>query len=225
LLLFLVSEALDVTLVVFSGLPDPQWLIKPKNPNYQKIQGLLKKAKNGATYLPQQMPAQLGYRGFLVRENKQKSASLILGLKTKELQKMLLKTLPQGQLNPGLINNIMKAIDKGAVLPNEGRSKRYAPDYNQATLTLWHEKSVLENNNCYNYANDKITNTRAVPGKGSRQAPPITMATLTKERVKNYAKADGLRSLQNKPKASDPVPGIPADPDRHLVALVVAPGK
>jgi hypothetical protein len=174
------------------------------------------------------MPAQLGYRGFLVRENKQKSASLILGLKTKEFQKLLLKTLPEGQLNAGLINNIVKAIDKGEVLPNEGRIKRYAPDYNEATSTLWNENSVRENNNCYNYANDKITNTKAVPGRASGKTPEIkrnTPPTVTTERVKNYAKADGLRSLENKPTARDPVPGEPDDQNRHLVALVVAPGK
>ena len=43
--------------------------------------------------------------------------------------------------------------------------------------------------------------------------------------MQNLAELDGLTRLNPHPNDNDPVPGIPADPNRHLVALVVDPGK
>jgi hypothetical protein len=112
----LLSKALHITLVVYSGLPDPQWQLTPDDPNYQQIHELFIAAKKkNLTYRPEQMPSQLGYRGFLVRESDQRSASLILGPNTKELQKLLFQTVPEGSAPKHLINKILEAVDKGEV--------------------------------------------------------------------------------------------------------------
>jgi hypothetical protein len=174
------------------------------------------------------MPAQLGYKGFLLRESNQQSASLILGLKTKELQKNLLQTVPENRTSKVLIDKIGKVIEEGRVLPIEkdsGKSitKRAAPHYAGASI-IWNHNYARPRNNCYNYANDKVTNTFAQPGRGSGQAP-ITQATLTNDMVQTYAIRDGLIRMNPHPAPGDAVPGIPGHRSRHLVALVVDPGK
>lgn len=113
--IFLASQALHITLAVYSGLPDPQWQIQPDHPNYQQLLNLFTSAKkNNLTYSPNKMPARLGYTGFLVR-HKNKSARLILGPKTKELQKMLLQTAPEDSAPKDLIDSILEAVDKDEV--------------------------------------------------------------------------------------------------------------
>lgn len=226
--LFVVSVPLHVTLVVFSGLRDPQWTINPTDQNYQKIQKLFNEAGNqGFAFLPEQMPPQLGYTGFLVREEGQESAVLILGPKTKQLQQNLLKTVPAGkQIPKDLINEIGKLIEGGRVIPvdiEKSRTKRAAPNYDGAIAAFikWNNCYKRPRNNCYNYANDKSTSTFAQPGRGSGR-PAITRATCTNDLVRNNAISDGLIELVTAPGA--PIPVV-TDPARHLVALVVAPRK
>ena len=108
-----VSEQYHVTLAVYSGLPDPEWSIKPNDVNYQRISELFNAAKRDKlTQKPKNMPSRLGYKGFLVRENKERSDKLILGPKTKELQKLLLQTTPKGSVSEEMINVILEEVDK-----------------------------------------------------------------------------------------------------------------
>src|SRR5262249_10256551 len=71
------------------------------------------------------------------------------------------------------------------------------------------------NNNCYNYANNKVTNTFAQPGRGSGSM----FATLTGQDVGAAAVRDGLESLASA--------GAPQETpiDGHFVALVIWPGQ
>jgi hypothetical protein len=65
-----------------------------------------------------------------------------------------------------------------------------APAYNPGP---WNVNPVLTNNNCYNYANNKITNTFAQPGKAhGKQAKVMACAN-----VQAAAQADGLVPVAN----------------------------
>ncbi|MDO9100924.1 MAG: hypothetical protein Q8R74_02740 [Methylophilus sp.] len=70
--------------------------------------------------------------------------------------------------------------------------------------------TVLQRNNCYNYGNDKITNTFAQPGRGNGQEEPYPPSCSD---TGSAAVRDGLISIPN-PDLS------PAD--GHIVALVVS---
>lgn len=97
-----------VTLAVFSGMPDPEWTV-PAN----QIKGLLAGAK---TYHPADMPARLGYKGFVLQNGN--TARLVVRAETKKLQLQLLQTMPKDvvQLLQGdLIKLIKKEINTGAV--------------------------------------------------------------------------------------------------------------
>jgi hypothetical protein len=74
------------------------------------------------------------------------------------------------------------------------------------------DANVRRNNNCYNYASNKRTDTFAQPGRGSGQM----YKAITCPEVTRAALADGLRPRFNCfPDAERP---------RYVVALVVAPG-
>lgn len=72
--------------------------------------------------------------------------------------------------------------------------------------------SILRNNNCYNYASNKRTDTFAQPGRGcGHMYTAITCAEVTRA-----ALCDGLH------RRYDCFP--PSEASRYLVALVIAPG-
>ncbi|XP_031569221.1 uncharacterized protein LOC116303760 [Actinia tenebrosa] len=216
-------EALNVTLAVFSGVPDPQWLVTPNAFNYQKIKQLYGTAKTSrATYLLEQMPAKLGYKGFLIRENGQDQATLILGPATKELQEQLLKSIPVGKgLPESLQNQVAVVIKSGKVLPVDPKDlkervvKRAAPNYEGASV-IWNTNYARPRNNCYNYGNDKATNTFAQPGRGSG----LVYGGITNDEIKEASRRDGLVKVD----AGADIPNISPTGPWHLVALVVDPG-
>lgn len=224
-------QDLKITLVVFSGVPDPQWKITQKSSYYRQIRNLYTTAKNwNDTYFPEQIPALLGYRGFLVKEAGSRSTeSLILGPNTTQLQKLLLRSMPvRIKLRPRFKAAISHAISDPEVLLTkitdfkERIVKRVPPSWEEATTT-WNNINATKNNNCYNYANDKMTSGRrtAQPGKGSGEVWGTTAAQITKNGVKEAAERDGLEVVPAG--AGGGIPNIPRRSRYHLVALVVAP--
>jgi len=82
--------------------------------------------------------------------------------------------------------------------------------YNPA---FWNnDPTTLRNNNCYNYASNKKTNTFAQPGRGSGHM----YTSLTCAEVTRAALSDGLHRRFNCFPASEA--------PRYLVALVIWPG-
>ena len=230
--IFLITGDFSVTLSIFSGRRNPKWLVPATNPNHGKISNLLGIAKKGYfVYNTKAMPARLGFRGFIVQEGMYKH--LILGRETMELQELLLNTMPKGLLRGGTRQSVMNTIKTGGVkagvmntIKTGGvkagdaarRSKRYSPPYDP---NPWHVSDVVRLcNNCYNYANIKITNNTAEPGAATGQ----DLLQFTAETVRAAAVSDGLVVLSPHPGPADPVPPAP-DGDWHLVALVVEPGS
>ena len=210
LLLFLGQT--PVSMAIFSGRKDPSWVIKANDPSLVKIQLLLTAAKKAGTlYKHENMPPRLGYKGFLIVF--EQAVRLILGPKTVALQEALFATMPQGAIPNKIVARTLATIKAGTVLPMlpevKVRRKRYAPPFDPAP---WMNDDVRENNNCYNYANIKITNTFAQPGRGSTGI----FAVLDAASVRAASVADGLVVAAN---------GNFPQRNRHVVALVVEDGK
>ena len=230
-----------VTLLIYSGLPDPVWTIGSQNEKFQQIKELLDNARaKGNIFGYKNIPALLGFRGFLVQQSGAHGEELILGKETGDLQKLLLDTMPKESIKDNLRQKILQAIDLGAVSPKVpdatqdslasvssqvpskedkggvGVIQHYAPKYNP---DRWNKiQVILQNNNCYNYANQKITNSFAQPGYASGYYP----YDITPEDLIKACESDGLVKMDVDPSA--PCPKAPPQPN-CLIALLVAEGK
>lgn len=226
-----------MTLVIYSGVPDPVWSVHSGHRSCEKMKEHLRRARDTRTILRHQhMPAILGYKGFLVHPPEAEEPELVVGQDTKELQKLLLETMPEGLVSKELRQKILQAIESTRAssasfeaqraspqevsqAPRRGdipeKIQHYAPELN---LDRWNTEALVRlNNNCYNYANDKITNSFAQPGTASGR--PYTQ--ITPEALLQASISDGLLKMDVKPEA--PCPEAPEQPN-CLVALFVAPG-
>lgn len=223
---------LNVTLVVFSGRPDPQWTLLSTDPSYNEIAGRVERARNGKfTHRPEDMPARLGYKGFLVQDTMKTESDLIVGPNTMPLQQLLLKTIPKGIIPDDFLKSVSEER-KGKVSAEVRVTKRFAPSYFPSWWNGNHNR--LTRNNCYNYANDRVTGTRAQPGRGfalaNGQIANINQYNLAMNAAAVQAGSinDGLQvvnvpQVPQGPFAQNLLPRVPNGP-RHLVALVVNPG-
>ena len=229
-----------MTLVIYSGVPDPVWSVDSGHDGFKIMKEHLHRARTtGKILRHQDMPSILGYKGFLVHPPEAEEPELAVGQETKELQKLLLKTMPEGLISKDLRQKILQEIESTRVphpssaplgaqraslqevsqAPRKrdiaGKIQHYAPKLN---LYRWNTEALVRGyNNCYNYANDKITNSLAQPGTASgRPATQITRDALLRSSI-----SDGLLQIDVKPE--DPCPEAPEKPN-CLVALFVAPG-
>lgn len=225
------SGNLTVSLIVFSGRPNPKWKILSTNPGYKGIVTMLQNAKNAKlTYRPVDMPARLGYKGFLVQSTMKKESDLFVGPKTATLQKLLLKTMPAGIISKAKLQSVSEEINQGKVYAKVQTIKRFAPDYFPSSWNGIPDR--LKNNNCYNYANDKATGTFAQPGRAHdlRAGLAYNLRITSGEVVQAAAVNDSLQVVNvprppQGPFVQNRLPRVPEGP-RHLVALVVdVPGR
>ena len=94
--------------------------------------------------------------------------------------------------------------------------EHYAPKYNPER---WKKYELIRtNNNCYNYANQKITNSFAQPGYASGHA----ITDITPAEAIKACESDGLVKMDVDPSA--PVPEAPPQPN-CLIALMVQEGR
>lgn len=211
------ADGFIVTLEVFSGVPDPQWMILRNNVNGSMFQKIKKGLDSARKYDPENAPGKLGYEGFLVQEvkdGKKQSEVLIVGRRTVELQLLLLKSIPKGLISENIYNVVHKEIQDGKVeAVFDSTKKRHAPSY----LPLyWNHKNHIERNNCYNYASTIRTDTFAQPGRASgKLLPPLFKA----RDVMLSAKADGLKFKRALPCMKPP------RRNRHLLALAYYEGE
>ena len=191
---------------------------------------MLQNAKNAKlTYRPVDMPARLGYKGFLVQNSMKKESDLIVGLKTVTLQKLLLKTMPAGIISKAKLQSVSEEINQGKVYAKVQTTKRFAPDYFPSSWNGIPDR--LKNNNCYNYANDKATGTFAQPGRAHALMTGLVAdiadykLAVTSKEVQEAAVNDSLQVVNvprppQGPFVQNRLPRVPKGP-RHLVALVV----
>lgn len=198
-----------VTLAVFSGRPDPEWSIASSTISI----------KNVRSYDPSEMPARLGYKGFLVHSNT-KQVRLLVGPETVQLQLELMQTMPKDLLAPDFVREIISEINSGEVKPvisSVSGAKRAAPPF---APDQWQTRRRQLCNNCYNYANNIPTDNFAQPGY-NKEEPPLQHTYAQKIQFK--ALSDRLTEV---PAADLDANGVPVQPNdnKHVVALVVRPG-
>lgn len=247
---------LRITADVFSGRPNPCWILNDEN----EVRATLKELTQQRSLIAEAAPATggLGLRGFLVESLSDElgrdfgfSDSLYLPAgvgssgtdsKAQELAERLirlsasaeasvdagdvdaipldeaLQTFLLDQLQPdgggrtSVADNNgadAAAADTGEIMPAATCMIELSP-YNPG---FWNNnQTILRNNNCYNYASNKRTDTFAQPGRGcGRIYSAITCLEMSRASL-----CDGLhRRFDCFPAAEAP---------RYLVALVVAPG-
>ncbi|KAL4219739.1 hypothetical protein ACF0H5_020153 [Mactra antiquata] len=203
----------QVTLDVYSGREDPKWEIDHTSPFYSRIEKTYKSVPSTP------LCNHLGYRGFLVKTTRTygRKGSWTVGCnRNKELEDMLLKSCPHS-LRKAVIDAVTKATHgKGKYKLPRRPQKRKKVD-NQVCTTrfephVWNVMEVIEDNNCYNYATNRRTDTMAGPGRGSG-SEVFEEDEIYAEPVLAGCVRDGLTRLNG------PNPG-----DECLMVLVIWPG-
>lgn len=203
-----VNGLYNVTLVVFSGRPDPEWTVASSSISIENVR----------SYDPSKMPPRLGYKGILVNSGTEQ-VRLLVGPETMKIQLELMRTMPKDLLAPDFVKEIISEINSGEVKPvtsSVSGAKRAAPPYAPGD---WLTTRLRLCNNCYNYANNRPTYNYAQPGFNKAGPPPgLTFA----QRIAYRARRDNLTDV---PAANLDPNGVPVQPNdnKHVVALVVRP--
>lgn len=202
-----------VTLDIFSGRPNPSWVLPDKHSS--ELSERISSITQLTTEKPSGALGTLGYRGFVVHHSPSAAAPHMLstfhvheGIVDQGLQAPSL-VAGNRELESWLLSSAGKALDnKVRPVVEEAISRRRtsvasgvlapkpatkcpkcdaadAPPYNPGK---WNIPTVQPYNNCYNYANDQITNTFAQPGKAHGK----TIKALSCPGVLPCAQADGL---------------------------------
>lgn len=206
---------LTVTLNVFSGRPNPTWILSAAQED--ELMARIEAADNLTNVKPSGVVGGLGYRGFSISSVPESTASMpfrmfvhegIIDRGTAEpnfdvqgrgLEEWLLTTSPPTRFSNTLSKHVTDALKKPvdaslfqapAMVSCPTCHAVDAPAFNPAK---WNIPSVQPFNNCYNYANDQITNTFAQPGKATGH--PIASPTCAG--VQPSAVSDGLRTTTN----------------------------
>lgn len=200
---------ITVTVVVFSGRPDPQWVITENDRQYNNIRRFLGHALfSGFIYRHQDMPSRLGYKGILLKFTTLEY--FVVGPQTRSLQQLILSTMPQ----KGIRAAVLAEVRSDGVVPD------MTPKRIDGIGSLFNSATTRRTNNCYNYANDEITNKFAQPGRGGG----AVFGTLTGASIRAAAVLDGLVVLSPQPAPSSPIP-LPSTNAGRLTALFVNTGK
>lgn len=218
-----------VTVHMYSGIPNPVFELTPEQEK-TLAESLSSRDQKTLQQSPSSM-GMLGYRGFEVNSTKSEAMpqkSLVFdGIvdvgETDEpnfidadssIESMLLEfaapTLDDEERSH-IEETIQKNVSGGIANSLKDFQLMAVPPLN---LGKWNnDPNVKRNNNCYNYANDKITNTFAQPGRGSGQIGPYPP---TCQGTGSAAERDGQITVSSA--SSTPAQG-------HFVALVIWPGR
>lgn len=224
--------SLTVTAHVFSGRPDPVWTIpEPRADEFRQQLAALKVQSNLKAIDGR---GGLGYRGFTVLDHTGGYSAHVLdgvvdpapGLPSfiedsKTLEGWLLQTAGSA-VHPDVVQAISRVVAKrGTAVLNSvapaiagacpSCNAADAPTYNPG---IWNTPTAQPSNNCYNYANNKMTNTFAQPGRATGK--PYSLFSCAD--VESAALSDGLR----------PVTGFGGGlgtGQGFYVALVIWPGQ
>jgi hypothetical protein len=186
-----------VTMHIYSGVQDPQWVIG--GDNEEELRRLLKTPGASAS---QAQEGVLGYRGFSVFDTAADPAAQPLfqiqaagGTKVShsisgapEIEDFLLWT--GHEHIPDDVSTHVRATLSGpfAVAPFAACPPCHAADAPAYNPVFWNHPPVQGSNNCYNYANNQATNSFAQPGRATGHM----YTSLTCAGVRPAAQSDGL---------------------------------
>jgi hypothetical protein len=212
------AQSITVDQVRFSGLRDPQ--IHVTNSTVPNIATLLAFLQNLPPASPPNWPS-LGLRGYLLENN-----GVSVFPQEVRVFRGVVRIFSNGVFSyfqdanglESYLNSIFGSVDPpggqaalGYVgndppLPQSGSEPPYTP-------APWNDHDGVQyNNNCYNYATNKMTGTFAQPGKASTGTGVMVMAC---KNVLAAAISDGLIPW---------VANVQCPADKYKVALVVDPG-
>jgi len=222
--------AVTVSLCVYSGRENPCWQLSQDD--VALLRSKLSSLKSTSLEKASGLLGGLGYQGFSIASDRELdlepsifvhlniidlgASNVSLRDEGGNLERWLLSTAGDDVVSPDLRAHVESqlppAIAYAGGRPLRAKSlevPRYEPN-------AWNSDSnIRTNNNCYNYANNKVTNTFAQPGRGTGQI----FGSLAGRDVAAAAVRDGLEGLAN-PNAPQMTPV-----DGHFVALVIWPGN
>lgn len=228
--------SVTVTLQVFSGVPNPTWELTESQT--RELSKRLAALNTRTLSKPPGIAGGLGYRGFVVESSREIAldpfiyihANVVdlarLSLNLLDADEQLEKWLLDSARNAidsdlrGFVKSEIAAIRQSSLAQPLGAVSSIAPSTAPAILAVppynpgkWNnDPKIRTRNNCYNYANDVITNSFAQPGRGSG----AMYSAFVCGNVGAAANRDGLQSVGT-------VSGTPAQ--GHYVALVIWPGR
>lgn len=222
-----------VTLHIFSGRPDPEWIIS--NEQLREFTALIEKRNKVAPLAVPQIATGLGYRGFTVipsdtnMENGVDPTGILVGgglittpagdsffAQDSEVEKWLLSTATAetvpAEVAMAADNALTEREKQGtealeAMMAQVGIAPPYIPGE-------WNAPHTCNKNNCYNYACNRQTNTFAQPGR----AHGMVINPGNAASVRKGAEEDRLIHL------GAPYPG-PEPATAHFIALAIWPGQ
>lgn len=211
--LFAAASAAKITLNVFSGVSDPTWTLSARQ--VVRMKGLL-----AAHQMDTRLRHIMGYTGFTVDGATIRGSPIV--------EQYLLSTAPAKLLSAAVIEHVRTRIGESVVgrpvfddlrveKNNSGSCDHVVgpdtvPQYNPSSDDGGCFEIECSNNNCYNYANDIVTNTFAQPGRGTGHK----WVTDNCSSVTAGAKSDGLVW------AGTTLPTT-APPSGHYVAMLIWP--
>lgn len=196
-----------VTLDVFSGRRNPSWILSEEHS--RELFGRLGSIRDLTLQKPATAAGGVGYRGFDVVDlsaGGQVGRSVYIAggiaetgagrpnleLRSGELEHWLLGTAAAGACDDAVVQHVKATIEQaghpGTHEVGNGCPPCVAAQAPSYEPWLWNTPAVQPYNNCYNYANDQITNTFAQPGRGSGHP----FDELTCDAVSAAAQSDGL---------------------------------
>lgn len=218
-----------VTLHVFSGRPDPAWELT--DDQAKELADRISRLNRTTLLKPPGILGVLGYRGFTVSAVREAAfepetyihAGIVdrsrfgvnLMSDDADLEQWLLSTAG-AVVEPGVTDFVSQQLSSARVatfaVGPASPGILTVPPFNPGK---WNNDSNIQlRNNCYNYANDLITNTFAQPGRGSGQS--WTQLVACDVDVAPAAGRDG--QVPTGPPTGTPASG-------HYVALVLHPGR
>jgi hypothetical protein len=216
--------SVTITLHIFSGRPDPAWELS--DDQALELADRISQIQNTTLLKPAGLASSLlGYKGFSVNAVREKRLDPFIyihggvvesdrfGLNritdVPDLEQWLLSTAGDA-ISDDVRQVVHTELTKGIINPlNASITQKLVPPYDPGK---WNNNpSIRQNNNCYNYANDKITNTFAQPGRGSG----AMYSSLDCGNVGTASRRDGQTP-------SEAPTSIPAQ--GQYVALVIWPG-
>jgi hypothetical protein len=203
-----------VTLDVFSGRPNPTWQLSEQQE--QELTERMSSAKTLTAQRPSGVFGGLGYRGFVLSRpvDHHRGAlkitahegildhgsagpnvvddvdleSWLAGIGASQLPEAIRDYLPSQLAARGA-----SSIFKFPLTVTPACPPNHAPDAPAYNPGLWNIPTVQPYNNCYNYANNRITNTFAQPGRATGHQATV----MACPNVSAGATSDGLRSVPN----------------------------
>lgn len=214
--------SVTVTLHIFSGRPDPTWELS--SDECAALSDLITRTRDTTLAKPLGVTGYGTYRGFsviAVREPAFDPHIYVHGgiidvdrfaanrTGNGDVERWLLAT------GGGAIADDLRQFVETEIETSVERSRalarfRVEPPFNPGKWN--NDANIKKNNNCYNYANDKITNSFAQPGRGSGQQ----FSTFACANVGDASRRDGQVSIASP--SSTPAQG-------HYIALVIWPSQ